>query len=254
VLRLIALAAAAFSMAPSSLIAKELTVQTGTVPGNKSVSYLRVELSSVNVRVLTPLVPLNSALPPVTDPGRASRGLYLSDYLKLYRAIAVMAGGYIESYSPPTALGFVKSNGISTARAHDSWLTDGVFCSDVGRAIIQPSGSTVDRSSFRDCLQAGPLLLGKDIPSSQETPGYQKLAQSVQEQTFICIDNQNRLVLGVTDKIDLATLIHFLSSPDMGCVSALRLTGLDTSGLRFGSQLFGHDDYLFPSAIGIFQR
>jgi hypothetical protein len=154
-LKLFVLAIAALSVASSKLLAEELITQTAKIAGDKTVDYLRVALSDVSVRVLTPLVPLKSTLPTVADPERALRGLSLADYLKIYDAAAVMSGGYIENYSPPTALGFVKSNGVSTTRSHESWLTDGVFCSDVGRAIIGPS-SSADQTSFRDCLQAGP--------------------------------------------------------------------------------------------------
>ena len=150
-------------------------------------------------RLLAPLVSLggNGTAP---NPERAPQGLSLSDLLIRYGALAVMSGGYIDTYSPPTALGFVKSNDILVAPPRNSWLTNGVFCSDKGRAVIQ-SGIP---DNFRDCLQAGPVLLsGGRAPPQSNNQGYTKLAQSVQEQGFICLDFQGHVVLGVSDKINL---------------------------------------------------
>jgi hypothetical protein len=252
------LAFACLSWMPSSSNAKDLSIQTEQVSGGKSVNYIRVDLVSFDVRILTPQVSLRGVSPSSNNPERMPQGFYLSDYLSRYNAAAVMSGGYIDSYSPPTALGFVKSNSTLIAPPHTSWLTNGIFCSDVGRVIIQAVGSDINRPEFRDCLQAGPLLLSAghapSPSSSSSSAGYLKLTQSVQEQGFICIDSNTRVLIGITDKINLGTLGEFLIRPDIGCRDALRLTGLDTAGLRDHDHLFGHDDFSFPNAIGILPK
>jgi hypothetical protein len=230
--------------------AQGLNIESQDLGDGKVARYINVDLNHYDVRVITPLVSLggNAA---ASSPERAPQGLSLSDYITRYAAIAVVSGGYIDTYSPPTALGFVKSNGTLVAPPHNSWLTNGLFCSDAGRAVIQsaiPDG-------FRDCLQAGPLLLSGGHESTQNNAGYVKLAQSVQEQGFICLDSHSRVLLGVSDKINLQTLVDFLRRPDIDCKDALRLTGLDTAGLRDRSHLvIGHDNYLFPDAIGVFAK
>lgn len=235
--------------------AKEPEIQVQQLTGGKSAYYLRADLSDDDVRVLSPLVPLSSESAANRNLERMPQGFFLEDYLVRYNAIAVSSGGYMSSYSPPMALGFLKSNGMSLARPHNSWLTNGLFCSNSDRAAIQLVGVDFEPPSFRDCLQAGPVLLkDRSPPPVSANSGYTKLAQSVQEQTFICIDSQKRIVLGVTDKINFSALVEFLRSSRIGCVDALRLTGLDTAGLRDRKKLYGHDDYLFPSVIGVIQK
>jgi hypothetical protein len=235
----------------SNAAAQGLNIESQDLGSGKAAKYIRVDLGHFDVRVISPLVSLGGQAI-ASNPERAPQGLSLLEYLIRYGALAVMSGGYIDTYSPPTALGFVKSNGTLVAPPRNSWLTNGLFCSDEGRAVIQ-SGIP---DNFRDCLQAGPVLLsGGHVSPQSNNPGYAKLAQSVQEQGFICLDSQSRVVLGVSDKINLQTLVDFLSRPEIDCKYALRLTGLSTAGLRDRSGLvIGHDDYLFPSAIGVFAK
>ena len=176
-----------------------------------------------------------------------------------FDAVAVLSGGYIETYSPPTPLGFVKSSGRRFSGFHKSWLTDSVFCSDRGEAVIDyTENADVDPARFRDCVQAGPLLLRHasvvQPHLDQDTSRYQQLTQSNQEQTFICTTKENHVLIGVTDKMYLTTLVEFLHSPAIGCYNAMRLTGFDTSGLIVGDKTYNADDFLFPNAIGIFRR
>ena len=175
--------------------------------------------------------------------------------MRRYDTDAVSSGGYIDSYSPPTSLGFVKSDWVRVSPPHESWLTEALFCSDDNRVSIDFMEQSKEGAGFRDCVQAGPLLLKKGLPPSGSSAiAYQKLARAVQEQTFICIDGFGQAVIGVTDKTDLVGLTAFLRRPEIGCVDAMRLTGLDTAGMRVGSKLFGRDDYLFPNALGVIRR
>jgi uncharacterized protein YigE (DUF2233 family) len=213
------------------------------------------------VRVLSSLVSISdgsSRGDPVSNLERKARGLFLEDYQRRYGALAILSGGYFASFSPPSPLGFVKSNRISISSPHESWLTEGMLCTDEGRLEITLKAQRADRPEFRDCLQAGPLLLlngqaPTNLPS-RGAPGFEKLARSVQEQTFVCIDKQGKVILGVTEEADLAAVTEWLRRPDIGCADAIRLTGSNTSGLRVLSQLYGQDEYLFPSVIAVMNR
>jgi hypothetical protein len=87
---------------------------------------------------------------------------------------------------------------------------------------------------------------------TERSRGFHKLAGSVQEQAFVCLDRARHVVFGVTDKINFAALVELLKA--IGCVDAMRLTGLDTAGLRVDRKLFGNDDYLFPNCLGAIPR
>jgi hypothetical protein len=237
-----------------------LVLQHLQIAPNKKIHIARISLRHFDVRVLSPLVSLgtDTTQRPINNPERAARGYYLQEYLLRFGAELVSSGGYIESYSPPTSLGFVKSAGRTVSQAHNSWLTEAIFCSDEGKAIIDLMKFDLGRPDYRDCVQAGPLLLRQgriptDLPS-RKSSGYSKLASSVQEQTFLCLDPAQNLLIGISDRIDLPTLTTLLLRKDVNCWDAIRLTGQDTAGLRTRSLLFGDDDYLFPNAIGVIRR
>jgi hypothetical protein len=166
--------AEAQSEAPRTL-SEGLTLHKIAIDNDRNAILLRVSLEKFDVRVLAALAPLRDvALYAQTSPERAARGYFLREYGRMYDALAVLAGGYIADFSPPTPLGLVASNGVVASPPHESWLTEGVFCSDSGRARIGKLDDGANPVSFRDCLQAGPLLLldGKqpaDVPSTRAT-------------------------------------------------------------------------------------
>jgi len=245
------------------LVGDGLELRQMRINENKKLTFLQVSLKKFDVRVLTARVPISSSnqkSPEIfATYERAPRGYFLQDYQRRYNAIAALSGGYIETFSPPTALGFIKSNGTVTDAMHKSWLTDGIFCSDKGSASIWQIDEASDAVNMRDCLQAGPLLIyrgrvfgnGIDIQNS----GFKKLARSVQAQGFVCIDKEGFVLLGISDAIDLSSFVEILRSPPINCIDALRLTGKETAGLRVADEfLFGKDEYLFPSALAIISR
>lgn len=181
-----------------------LELHETTVSEGVSASYLRVDLHEFNVRVLSALVPIGSlGIAPSTSPERAVRGLYLKDYLTLYHAAVVLSGGYMATFSPPTPLGLVRSNGIVISPPDHTWLTDGYFCSEPGHVQIE---RWIDLAEFRDCLQAGPLLLLKgkpqnDVPKDRRAQ-YQQFAALAQQHAFICTSISSEFVMGVTGKVD----------------------------------------------------
>ena len=237
-----------------------LEFQQTVVSEGRSATYLRINLAKFDLRVLSALVPPVDVGGPSQRSGnleRAATGLSLEDYRNLYHATAVLSGGYLASFAPPSPLGLVKSNGVIVSRPHHTWLTDAIFCSNVEKATIQQWTDDFDLAHFRDCLQAGPLLLSKGNPpdnvGSTQVAGYQKLANSIQEQAFLCTLNDNQMALGITDQMELATLVDFLRDR-VGCMDAIRLTGRETAGLWFNRQLYGKDQYLFPSVIAVIPR
>lgn len=240
-------------------ISEGLVLHKTTVGDGQTAAYLQVALDKFDVRVLTALAPLNDYKVAATRSlERAPRGFFLRDYLRISAAAAVLSGGYLASFSPPEPLGFIKSNEVVANSPHNSWLTEGVFCSRVGQARIEQIRTSEDYATYRDCLQAGPLLLIDGKPPvntpSVEAFGFGKLKGSKQEQAFVCTSADNQVVLGVTGKIDIPELVEFLGGDEVGCVDALRLTGHATAGLTLGSETFGHDNYLFPSVIAVVAR
>jgi uncharacterized protein YigE (DUF2233 family) len=156
------------------------------------------------------------------------------------------------------SLGLVKSNNILANRAHSSWLDEGVYCFSPDKSVIEHWTPEYDTDPYVDCLQAGPLLLYNgsdpmDVPNKL-TPGFIKLARSVQEQAFICtLNDSSNIIIGVTEPVNFDALTGFLKGK-LNCKSALRLTGKETAGLRVKDELYGNDRILLPNAIAVFRR
>lgn len=226
----------------------------------KNLHVIRVSLNRYDVRVLAAQVSFTKGIKSseaVSVPDRSARGYFLDDYRRRYGAIAAMSAGYIDSYSPPTPLGFVKSAGVIINGIHKSWLMTGIFCSDEGVAQITPIEDAKLMQRMRDCVQAGPLLIyrGKVFEGDSRNSGMSKLARSIQSQGFVCIDRSGSVLLGVSDEIDLQMLVDVLRDPQIGCVDALRLTGKETAGLKITTGLsFGDDDFLLPNALAVIPR
>jgi len=225
------------------------------------VHYLRVSLDKFDVRVLAARVPLfESAQQSLkSNPERLASGYSLQDYLRRYRALAVLSGGYIDSYSPPTPLGVVRSNGYQVSPIHQSWLVDGFFCSKPGHAEITKVDMDPLRRTFSDCVQSGPVLLlgNKKINDSsrEQLENYKKFANLPYERTFVCLKGDREALLGITGKIELPKLISALQQqPEFSCTDAIGLTGGSSAGLRIGNKLFGKDEFLYPSVIAVMAR
>jgi hypothetical protein len=239
-------------------LAVGLTLERIAGAAGSTRNYLRADLGKIDVRVLSPLVPDVTGSPSGVSYNveRGAKGFFLSDYLHRYRAAAVLAGGYTVSFSPPTPLGFVKSNGVTANYpARPTWATEGVFCSDRGRAVIEPFGDGAGVGAFRDCLQAGPLLLlngapPTGVPSLQQSAAssYNRIAHGAVDHAFVCVASGSRVVLGLVSNTELKTLVGDLQQPAVGCVSALRL---DVGALALSGEVIGDDKYLYPSAIGL---
>lgn len=184
------------------------------------------------------------------------RALFLGDYYRRSKAKVIISGGYMSSFSPPTPLGLVKVDGTEIGRPHKTWIGTGMFCTD-GRQVKIGRFDQLKSDKFTDCIQSGPLLIengtvryngNEDIGS-----GEQRLVDSVQEQAFICIDQEHKIKLGVSDPIRLDDFSHILLDK-LKCQDALRLSGGASAGLQAQSDLVGNDELPLHNVIAVFQK
>jgi hypothetical protein len=168
-------------------------------------------------------------------------------------AVAVLSGGYMESFAPPVALGYVSVDGVEISRRHSSWLTSAAICQRDDEVVIAAMDG-FDVATFDSCLQAGPLIvdggIGRYGEGVEVSGAERKLARSVQEQAFVCLDGEGRLLLGVSDPISLSDLTGFLVET-LQCRQAMRLSGHITAGLAAAEQTFGHNEVPLHNALGI---
>ncbi len=226
--------------------------------GNIPMTYLRISLDRFDVRVATPRVPkfgaARSGSETGLNPERGARGLFLDDYVSRYNAVAAISAGYVATFSPPTPLGQIKSDGVVIGTAHSSWATEGTFCSDKGRASIEIAGDMLTKPDYRDCLQVGPmLLLNGAVPSGlQNSSGkgsdYDRMVNGQVTQAMVCTDLAGRVLLGLTAKsgVTLSELVAALKQAPINCLNAVRL---QPGGMLVKSDLYGVDNYLHPSAL-----
>jgi hypothetical protein len=248
---------------PAEIIEPGVTLETNIGANGLGQYVLRVELGRFDVRVVAAAVQI---LGPETggDPEyneRAAKGFFLVDYFRRYRATAVMGGGYTASFSPPTPFGLVKSSGVTINPSHVTWATEGVFCSDKGRVAIAISGTAADNPDFRDCFEAGPLLLLNSLPPvgvpsvQSSSASYDRIAREPIDHSFVCIDFAGRVVFGMFPHIKLKSLVNELRKPRLRCVKAMRL---ESAGLVLAAEgnpnIFGKDKYLLPSVIAVIKR
>jgi hypothetical protein len=129
-------------------------------------------------------------------------GLPLAEYARSGNAKLVMSGGYLMSYSPASPLGLVLKGGRSVSREHNSWLTSAILCiyNDRSVAIVYASDGPRPNSA-PDCIQAGPMLVNRGHAAFEpERVGAsaKKLWESLQEQAFVCVDDNGKILLGVS--------------------------------------------------------
>src|SRR5262245_28570435 len=151
-------------------------------------TYLAIDPANFAVRV-------EAARPLVAKHSRVQSGLYttsglpLTDFQMLSSSVAAISGGYLNSFSPVEALGYVQVDGGVENRRHKSWLVDGVLCTAHGTAqILAPESQSWEDlpGKYEDCLQAGPRIVADGqivFPRANETEaGALRLAQAEQPQ------------------------------------------------------------------------
>jgi len=224
------------------------------------VEFARAESGTGQIRILTPqsafeqrgakVAQLKSAIP---------EGLAMRDFADLTGAVAVLAGGYVASFSPVQPLGYVRSGSRVSNRSHRSWLVDAMLCSNWRNFELGLFDELYKkRDSYADCLQIGPMVVldGKRyFGGGQLSPGAEKLLRVPNRQGFVCRDAAGALLIGVSSETPLDGFIPFLAKPaaqgGLGCQAAARVTGSTTATLATRNGLFGPDKYLLPTAIAI---
>jgi hypothetical protein len=252
---------------PKSLAGQWIDVEEGAellrqqLRPNVSMIFLRVSLDRFDVRVATPQIPTfdgsKEKARPSSDveqytPERKPKGFFLEDYINRYVALAAISASYVETFSPPTPLGQIKSSGRVIGMPHFSWATEGVFCSDEGRVLIENATRPLADMNYRDCLQVGPILLQQSaVPAGlQNADGkgsdYDKIVSGQVGHSVVCIDGAGKVLLGLIGKIPLSQMVTALRQLPLNCVDAIRL---QPGGMQVKSDLFGTDKYLHPSAL-----
>jgi hypothetical protein len=205
------------------------------------------DLDDIAVKCREQLQPRNQ--PEVTD------GLFLIDLGDRHRPLAMLSGGYLQSFAPPRSLGYLKVAGDELNRPHKSWLVAGVFCTGGLQWTIEPFGDPAEMDGYPDCLQTGPFLVrdGEDRYRDLEriSASERKLVQSNSEQVFICLTAESHALLGYTTKMTGNELSSF-AVEQLGCVDALRLSGHVTAGLWLDGKIYGNSEIPLTNAIAVF--
>jgi uncharacterized protein YigE (DUF2233 family) len=188
-------------------------------------------------------------------PDDRAAGAFLLDLANRHGALAILSGGYMESFEPPVGLGYLRVAGDELKRSHRSWLTTGMFCitGTTWRIVaVSPVAQPPDEG---DCLQAGPFLVQDGQNRYRNATGLgdgeARLAVSSQDNAFLCIDDRGRLHLGhvhggTTTEVAAALKDH------LACQQALRLSGSITAGLwTWQDGLSGHNQVLLTNAIAV---
>lgn len=179
----------------------------------------------------------------------------LTDFSRLSGAFAVVPGGYATSFAPPTPLGEVKTSGLRLSEAHESWLVDGRFCSAGRSYAILDADDGMGEGRYPDCVQAGPLIVVDGANRFADVAGLdaelRDFAASRQEHSFACVDANGALALGYTEPMTLGELGDALTSPQLRCRAAIRLSGHDTAGLVAAGAAFGNDELPLHNVIAV---
>jgi hypothetical protein len=182
-------------------------------------------------------------------------GLFLIDLVERHTPLVLLSGGYLQSFSPPQALGFVKIAGNQLNPFHRSWLLPGLFCTDGAEWVIEAIADPDTANQYSDCLQAGPFLVqqGRDRYKTMDNvaDAEKKLAFSVQEQAFVCLTREEQAILGYSSPMR-ADRLSALLLDKLGCRDALRLSGHVTAGFWLDGELHGNTEIPLTNAIAVF--
>jgi hypothetical protein len=190
----------------------------------------QIEPEKVHVRIVSPL-----SIAKRIDGGVGEySGLTLKEYAKLGKYKVVHSAGFLDTCVPPYPLGYVKIDGEELNRVHKSWLMTGVFCTNGKQYSISRFKNNAQFSAWHDCIQAGPLMIegGKNVLDSSK---HTSITDEPKEQSFVCVDKNKKLVLGITDSVALKDIVSLLgrSKEDggLGCVDAVAMSAKYTAGM-----------------------
>jgi uncharacterized protein YigE (DUF2233 family) len=214
-----------------------------------TIEALRIDPRKFNTETL-------DAYQTITDAGQKYSNFSLRDLADLKKPVAIISGGFTDSFSQPIPSGLIVENGQITARLNRASVTQsGVFCVNTsGVSIIDKAAYTDGECKF--ALQSGPKLV--------EPEGKNGITSSRKDQNFrsaMCIDKDSLLLFIYASQVTLADLAEVLRQPSSEggyeCVVALNLSGDIEAGMIYRDhqgmeKVAGHIDALLASAIAIF--
>ena len=209
-----------------------------------NIFYTSFSIADVNISVIGPELHNNA------------KNNFITDKASLPHLLAIVNGGYISSFSPLRPLGLVKIDNNLLSSPVKTWVGMGLVCMKPGQiSITEFDVNRVDE--FRDCIQSGPFIIKNGVnrySNIDNLPvGEKKLLNDKQEHSFVCIDDNNKIILGYAEPILLQELTEKLLNT-INCKNALRLSGGATSALIVGSKIYGNSDLPIHNAIGIFAK
>ncbi len=221
-------------------------------------SLVRIDMAVIDTNQLSIGIGISSPDVAPRDPGAPKyAGLTLSEYAALGNYRIVQSGGFLSSWSPPSPLGYVKIQGQEYNRSHNSWLVQGMFCTDGRKFEFSRFSSEHNYSSWPSCLQAGPLVIlgSRIILDTRRNTGF--VTKEAHRQSFICENNKGFLLMGIAQDIKLTSLASILVKSEheggLSCVNAVALNGKGIAGLLFnfpgGAISIGNTEVPLPNAI-----
>lgn len=221
---------------------------------------------TVSYAVLPPNMRLRVFVPRVE-----SGGYSLARSFRELQPLAIMNGGFLETYTPATPSGLVQVEGrqINGGSFDEQGVLNGVVCfgqrNNPAIVAIEPFVDARRSESYSDCLQGGPLLIRQkqfftDLERLDAKPELKQFARVVAERSFVA-RNTREVVLGVTTKVSLYALRAALALDEgaggFAAVDAIALTGRSTAGMVVaGEQPFaaGSTSRVLPNAIIVVRR
>jgi hypothetical protein len=211
------------------------TSQPGVAVFNGSVDVDGRAVSLFAVRVSLRTHRLEIGIPEGNQAGDTLVG-----FQSRYRPIAVLSGGFLKSFYPPTPLGMVKHGGIALNRGIKGEPLTGVLLATRNRVAILPYADNRCDSTWSECLQAGPLLVDHGTPAlpSPETIHLKSTRTLIDEKftrAFVAVLPDGEVVLGIIGEVSLPALQDFLLRSKhrggLGCTGAINLSGSVSAGL-----------------------
>jgi len=245
-----------FSATSCAVLFLSLCFYTGVLAAEEDGRIQKLKIGDVEVRYVQ-FDPLNIRVAVVGPETHGANGTnFITDKGSNPRLIAMVNGGYLSSFAPIRPLGLVRINGKNISSPINTWVGAGMICID-DKTINITDFSYQSASSFRDCVQSGPLIIhgSKNRYDSVDVlpPGEKRLWSSNQDQSFACIDIKNRFVLGYAASVALTDLVPILIKSVM-CKDAIRFSSGDTAALLVGGKVYGSTDHQIHNAIGVYKK
>lgn len=207
---------------------------------------VRVDPNKVHVVVLDTYATMSEA-------GSKYAAYSLRDLKRISGAVALINGGFSQSFALPVPAGLVVQNGETTARLNrESKLQSGVFCmNDEGAKVVNKADYSDELC--RDALQSGPKIVEYDGENGIRAP------KNPFTRSVACVDAEGRVLLVRSSSATLYHLAEVLRAPESdggyGCQAALNLSGDVDSGLLYEiddeEKTVGVVDSVIASAIAV---